>query len=135
MSRFPIQAANTAQARSRRSLHYVTYFAARKPVITPLPSDILGAALTVEAGAIQARTNAWLALEIAMESLYCATVQWEDGTRHHLTKRISLSKHSFLDIVDAFTNIKPDSSFKLVSVLFEQMAYKTNPGCQYPTTD
>ena len=28
----------------------------------------------------------------------------------------------------------PSTSFKLVSVLLEQMAYKTNPHCQYPTS-
>lgn len=50
-----------------------------------------------------------------------------------MENKIALSRHSYVDITDAFTGATPVTAFKLVTVLFEQMAYKTNPGCQYET--
>lgn len=50
-----------------------------------------------------------------------------------LSNPIEVSAHSLRDILDALDGTTPDTSFKLVSVLLEQMAYKTNPDCQYET--
>ncbi|MCY4343664.1 MAG: hypothetical protein OXE83_08860 [Gammaproteobacteria bacterium] len=110
---------------------FVCYFVALKPIGTPLPDWALG-----DLGSHDpvARSNAVVALAIAIKSLEGATLKWHNGESRTVTlaNRISLSRHSFVDIADALTNISPVTAFKLVSVLFEQMAYKTNPDCQYP---
>lgn len=115
----------------KKIAQFVCYFVALKPIGTPLPNWALG-----ELGSHNAvaRSNAVMALAIAIKSLEGATLQWHNGESRTVTleNRISLSRHSFFDIADALTSISPSTSFKLVSVLFEQMAYKTNPLCQYP---
>ena len=79
-----------------------------------------------------------MALQLAVKCLHGATVGWRHGNVSDrqgkvLENKISLSKHSFIDIVDALADTSLSTGFKLVSVLLEQMAYKTNPNCQYPT--
>lgn len=95
------------------------------------PESTLGAALESRIGAV-ADQNIVLALRIAMESLHGATLQRTDGKTFELDRRLDLSKHSYVDLVDALTDATPDH-FKFVAVLLEQLAYKTNPRCQYPT--
>ena len=113
----------------KKAANFVCYFVAAKPVATPLPVDAVGPDLLQ----IDNYINAHLALTIAIDSLDGATVTWQcDGSEHVLRHRIQLSRHSFVDIVDALSSATPVSAFKLVSVLLEQMAYKTNPDCQYP---
>lgn len=125
---FPYQGGYGNASPFKKVGQFVCYFVAQRPISTSLPSGML-----IDLGRQEpiARTNAIVALIIAIESLHNATVTWEDGTNHRLENIIDLSKHSFVDIADALTNIVPRDHFKLVSVLFEQMAYKTNPHCQY----
>lgn len=101
-----------------------------KPISTPLPEALFGPHLT----AIDNHANAYIALLLAVESLHEARLEWCDGSIHVLENRIEFSRHSLIDIVDALSTATPSTSFKLVSVLLEQMAYKTNPRCQYPTS-
>ena len=67
-----------------------------------------------------------------MESLHGATLRRNDGRTVQLSRRLDLSKHSYADIVDALTG-STSEHFKYVTVLLEQLAYKTNLGCQYPS--
>ena len=79
--------------------------------------------------------NAVFALLVAGRSLNRATLS-TDGNSPQSTKlenSIELSKHSFWDIAEALSTATPQQSFKLVSVLLEQLAYKTNAQCQYQT--
>ncbi len=114
----------------KRAANFVCNFVARRPVSTPLPEDQFGPHLT----AIDNHANAFIALQLAVESLHEARLEWCDGSIHVLENRIEFSRHSLIDIVDALSTATPSTSFKLVSVLLEQMAYKTNPHCQYPTS-
>ena len=113
----------------KKIAQFVCYFVATCPIKTPLPKKLLDSAEEHEQ---IGRTNAVVALMIAIESLNGATLTWEDSSQHVLKEKIYLSSHSFIDITDALTNATPSTAFKLVRVLFEQMAYKTNPDCQYP---
>ena len=116
----------------KKAANFVCYFVAARPVATPLPGDVADPDLL----RIDNYINALLALTIAIESLDGATVTWQcDGSEHVLRHRIRLSRHSLVDIVDALSTATPVSAFKLVSVLLEQMVYKTNPDCQYPIPD
>ncbi len=44
---------------------------------------------------------------------------------------IELSGHSYNDIIDALSLVTLSGSFKLVTVLLEQLVYKSNPNLQY----
>ena len=78
--------------------------------------------------------NERFALVVAATSLHGATLHGNgDYPPRALDNPIELSEHSLLDILDAISETTPSTGFKLVSVLLEQMAYKTNPDCQYKT--
>ena len=72
-----------------------------------------------------------MAFEIALEALHGARLQRKDG-EFILKNKIALSNHSYIDIIEALSKITPVAHFSLVSVLLEQLAYKTNSDCQYP---
>ena len=127
---FPYPGGSSQASPFKKVAQFVCYFTAIKPVKTPLPPEYLGHLAHQDP---VARTNAVLALVIAIESLHGATLTWSDESTHRLKNKIRLSQHSFIDIADALTNATPAVSFKLVAVLFEQTAYKDNPDCQYPT--
>lgn len=114
----------------KRAANFVCNFVARKPLSTPLPEGKFGPHLTK----IDNHANAYIALLLAVESLHEARLEWNDGSIHVLKNKIEFSHHSLIDIIDALSSATPSTSFKLVSVLLEQMAYKTNPHCQYPTS-
>ena len=70
---------------------------------------------------------------VAIRSLRGATLDGHaNGSQRILSNGIQLSRHSLVDITESLVNVTPLTHFKLVSVLLEQMAYKTNPECQYP---
>lgn len=125
---FPHSAGVEQASPFKKAANFACWFVVQKPVRTQLPSDYLGGELSDIK-----YTNAVLALSIAMEALHGATLKWScDGSEHVLENEITLSKHSFVDIVEALAEGSPLTHFKLVSVLLEQMAYKTNLDCQYP---
>lgn len=116
----------------RKAAAFLCHFVEAKPIGTPLPlASTFGAALAARLG-VPADPNTVLALRIAMESLHGAILERDDGETFQLERRLDLSTHSYIDIVDALTDATPDH-FKYVAVLLEQLAYKTNPRCQYPT--
>ena len=98
----------------KKAANFVCYWVAAKPItVVPPPLENI---------------NEIFALMVAVESLHGATL----GEKKVLENRIQLSKHSLVDIVESLVAITPQSHFKLVSVMLEQMAYKSNPTCQYP---
>lgn len=54
-----------------------------------------------------------------------------NGEEFVIKKRIQLSEHSYIDIIQALCDLTPAAHFKLVTVLLEQLTYKSNPECQY----
>lgn len=125
---FPHAAGMDQASPFKKAANFACWFVAQKPIGTQLPIDFLSGELSHSK-----YTNAVLALSIAIEALHGATLKWRcDGSEHVLENEIKLSKHSFVDIVEALAEGSPLTNFKLVSVLLEQMAYKTNPDCQYP---
>ena len=117
---FPHEGGILAASPFKLAANFACTWVAKKPVVMdpePFP-----------------HVNGVLALEIARDSLHGATINLSDGTVKVLSKRIELSQHSLTDIAEALNGTSPVVGFKLVSVLFEQMAYKNNPGCQYPVS-
>jgi hypothetical protein len=115
----------------KKVAHFVCYFVAERPLSEPFPASFVGEKIA----AIENHQNALMALELAMDALANSTVMKKNDAEkievYQIKNRIELSAHSFADVIDALATATPMASFKLVTVLFEQMVYKTNPDCQY----
>jgi hypothetical protein len=105
--------------------NFACYFIAEKPVLEAFPSSIIG-----QLSRIDNHQNAMLAFAIAEEALNNSTIEKDDGNIV-VANRIQYSLHSYIDIIDALSSITPTTHFKLLTVFFEQLVYKTNPECQY----
>ncbi len=110
----------------RKLASFISFFVAERPIINAFPVDIIGEDLH----RISNHQNAIIALNLAMDSLQGATIYRGDGL-FTLTNAIKLSRHSYIDIVDALTGVTPAHGMKMVAVLLEQMAYRQNPKCEY----
>lgn len=110
----------------RKTAGFVSYFVAERPIINAFPADKIGTDLHP----ISNHQNAILALEIARDSLKDAMIL-RSGEKIPLTAAIKMSRHSYVDVVDALSGVTPVSGMKLVAVLLEQMTYRQNPICEY----
>ncbi|NOX08556.1 MAG: hypothetical protein GXP22_03550 [Gammaproteobacteria bacterium] len=122
----------------KKLANFVTYFVSDKPILEAfkytngvLPDDLLE---------VTNHENATIALLIAFAALHGAEIHrklenGEDGELNviKILNPIELSGHSFIDLVDAIAVASPSTHFKILTVLLEQLTYKSNPNCQYPT--
>lgn len=113
--------------------HIAYHIVCTQPLRTPLPGHFGNDILT-----IPNHDNAVLGFVAAMYVLSEAVVTWDDpGKTEHTLEAPPVSRHSFVDIVEALAQITgqcgDDPCVKLLSLLFEQMAYKTNPDAEYPS--
>ena len=115
----------------KKIANFVTFFVADGPIIDPFPESVIGPELSKIAN----HQNAMVGLQIAIDNLHGATIHTNAGNTLRLENRIKLSKHSYIDIVDALSAATHVTHFKMVTVLFEQLAYKSNPDCQYDLID
>ncbi len=106
---------------------HILWFVSERPIINPFKTDKLPENLLN----IDNHQNAIIALFVGLKALYESSILQDDGGKMILSKNLELSAHSFVDIVDALSRATPSTSFQFVSVLLEQIAYKTNNGCQY----
>lgn len=111
----------------RKLAVFISFFVALKPIINAFALEKIGDDLHK----ISNHQNAILALAIAIDSLQDAKIERDDG-ECLLTNPIKISRHSFVDIVDALTGVTPNSGVNLVAVLLEQMSYRQNPNCEFP---
>jgi hypothetical protein len=111
--------------------YFMCFFISERPILEPFSKKNIGEDLAEMAN----HQNAIVALQLAIESLHGAVVKANSEEPKKLENRIELSAHSYRDIIDSIKSIMPRDDFKLVAVLLEQLAYKTNPDCQYPVID
>ena len=83
--------------------------------------------------------NAILALDIALNFIVGSTIHRNSGGNRVVSNTIQLSKHSYIDFLDMLTKTKlklcdDDGHFMLLSLLLEQLTYKTNGHLQYDET-
>ena len=108
---------------------FVASFCAERPVLGKLDKiDQMGIF-----NDIPQYENALIALLIGLNALQGAEIRRGDGLTVTLTQPITMSKHSLVDVVDALISATPVASFKLLTIFFEQLCYKTNPDAQYPS--
>ncbi len=111
----------------KKVAHFFVWFVHHKPVIGPLPQDLIG----IELSRLQNHQNVFFAYNFATACLQNATLQKADG-EVKLVNRIRISHHTLCDLTDAFGVVVPHEHFKPICLLFEQMAYKANPKAPYP---
>ncbi len=113
----------------KKAAQFVCHFIAHNPVKKPFTKDMVGKDLA----GIRNNQNSMIALDLAIESLYGATLDNGSGKGPNklLKNKIVLSTHSYVDIVQALSAVSSVTHFQLIALLFEQMAYKVNPTCQY----
>lgn len=116
----------------------VAYFVTIFINVAPIKSDFLAHQVGEEL--VKVNINALMAFDIAIRVLTRAKIYRSDGQIFTGSRRISLSNHSYMDILDALSStseaqITPQSHFKLLSVFFEQLVYKDNPDIQYPANE
>lgn len=110
----------------KKAAYFLCWFIAESPVHSSFENCHLGPMFDNMEG----RTNVIIAFELVRAALFEATLIC-NGKKIVLEREITLSSHSYVDIIEALSGITPQYHFKMVSVLLEQMVYKVNPGCQY----
>lgn len=111
----------------KKIAHFIVWFVSERPIINPFKTDKLPEDLLK----IENHQNAIVALLVGLRALHESSITQDDGSKLILSNPLELSSHSFTDIVDAVSRATPSTGFQLVSVLLEQIAYKTNSTCQY----
>ena len=115
----------------KKIANFVTFFVSDGPILNPFPKSVIGPELSKIAN----HQNAMVGLQLAIDNLHGASISMDEKTTLFLKNRIKISKHSYIDIIDAFSNATHATHFKMITVLLEQLAYKNNPDCQYQLID
>ena len=110
----------------KKLANFMVHFIAERPLPKPFPRALVGDGLSD----IDNHQNAIIAFNLAIKALEGAVIHRQDSDVT-LSNPIQLSKHSYTDIICALSRTSPTTGFQLVTVLLEQLAYKTNPYCQY----
>jgi hypothetical protein len=112
----------------KKAANFICYFNAERPLANPFPASLAGDFLHQ----VSNHQNAIISFLYACEALHGASLHKHDCNEPCvIANPIKVSRHSFEDIIDALAVASPQSHFKIVSVLLEQLVYKTNPECQY----
>jgi len=111
--------------------NFLTYFIAQSPILSAFPSSAVGEDLAN----IRNHQNVIVGLHVVFDNLHGASIGCESGQDLTISNRVELSKHSYVDLVDALKDATPSSHFRLVTVLLEQLVYKSNPDLQYEMLD
>lgn len=115
----------------KKIAHFVVTFISERPIRRPFDIEVIGR----ELANIPNHQNAIVGMQLAIDNLHHAVIHLKDGSTLSLKNRITLSEHSYIDIIDALQAPTHMTHFKMTTVLLEQMAYKSNPDCQYNLMD
>lgn len=114
----------------KKAANFFVWFVSLRPIISELPAEVIGADLN----GIANHQNVMFAYDFAVSCLENATLYKSAGKTEVLSNRIKVSYHFFRDLVEAFSAPTHNNHFKIASLLFEQLAYKANPGAAYDET-
>jgi hypothetical protein len=112
----------------KKAANFFVWFVASRPIVEEMPANLIGK----ELNSIPNHQNVIFAYHMAVDCLHGAKLYRKDGETIELTKKIKVSMHFFRDFVEAFSSAAPQYHFKIVSLLFEQLAYKDNRTASYP---
>jgi len=112
----------------KKVANFVTNFVASQPIKSEFPNSL--AINGHKLNEIKNHQNAIIAYHIAVDSLENAII-YRGDTSIKLEHRIQVSQHTYFDIIDTLSNVRPVDHFKVVTLLFEQLAYRFNPQASY----
>lgn len=113
----------------KKIAYFVVNFITERPMKTSFKDEFIINGTQINT--INNHQNAIIAYAIAVESLVNAEIFRSTGEIVKLENRIMVSKHSYVDIIDAISESTPVDHFKSIAVLFEQLAYRANPTASY----
>jgi hypothetical protein len=111
----------------KKAANFFVWFVSLKPIISAFPAETIGDDLN----GIANHQNVMFAWDFAVSCLEGAKMYKSDGAVAELKNRIQVSHHFYRDMVEAFAAATHVHHFKVASLLFEQLAYKANPGVSY----
>ncbi len=111
----------------KKAANFFVWFVAQKPILDELPVSLIGE----ELNGIPNHQNVIFAYHMAVDCLHGAKIHRKTGEIIELATKIKVSMHFFRDFVEAFSSAVPAYHFKIVSLLFEQLAYKGNKAASY----
>lgn len=114
----------------KKVAYFLCHFVSMRPIVNPFPVSVV----QDDVVQIDNHQNAMVAFSIASEIIKNSLIRKPDGDIE-IAKPIWLSRHSYVDLIEALSSLSPPTHFKCVSVLFEQLTYKSNPNCQYDYED
>ena len=112
----------------KKMANFMAYFIAEQPIRNPFPANVIGD----ELANIPNHQNSMVAFAVAVECLHNARII-RSGGDVVLKKRIALSQHSYIDLIQSLSHVIPRDHYHLLTVFLEQLAYKANSDCQYET--
>lgn len=112
----------------KRVASLVTYFAAERVIASSFPPEILGNDLS----RIENATNAVVAHRLSVKALHGAVIRYGTTGEFLLVNPIRVSRHYYRDLIEALSMVNPQSHFKLVSLIYESLAYRANPNASDP---
>jgi len=115
----------------KKAANFFVWFVSERPIIDSLPEQIVGK----EISGIPNHQNVILAYYMSVDCLHKAKLYHKTGDQEEeriLDTKIKVSYHFLCDFVEAFSSAVPAYHFKIVSLLFEQLAYKDNRNAAYP---
>ena len=111
----------------KKIANFMAFFMVQAPIQQPFPKEVVGE----ELAALRNHQNAIIAFHLAIDSLDGAIIYRDNGKTITLENRIQVSRHSYMDIIEALCGVVPMHHLKMLAVFLEQLAYKSNPDCQY----
>ena len=117
----------------KRSSAFTIAFIKISPLEQPFHTKHFQSPLT----GITNHQNAIVAFEYCRQILHGSSYVMKSDDKNHertviLNKRIKVSAHFYYDTIHAVSNIKDDTSFHFISLLYESLAYKSNRLACYP---
>ncbi len=110
----------------KKAANFFVWFVATKPIVKEIPPEIIGPELS----SIPNHQNVIFAYHMAADCLHGADL-YKNGSVIKLDEKIKVSMHFFRDFTEAFSTATPVYHFKIMSLLFEQLAYKANDNISY----
>jgi len=115
----------------KKVANFMAFFISQRPIQSTFPKSIVGE----ELAALLNHQNAMVSFQLAVDCLDGAEIYKKNGDTITLDNRIKVSKHSYIDIIEALCGITPMLHLKILAVFLEQLAYKSNPDSQYELVD
>lgn len=123
LANFPYPPGSSNASPFKKVAAFTMHFADLKPIQTPFPVEVFGD--------FARRQNALVAYHLSIDSLDGAELERDDG-KVVLTERIRVSAHQWQDIILAIDDCPVHKqSFKLLSLLYESLAYRWNKDASY----